>query len=324
MADVEQLIVAGREVVRISSDQLRLDIVPGLGGTAVSLVRLEDETELLWPSPWGLRHPDAYRLPGTAENTMLDSFPGGWQTIFPNGGDSATVNGAEWGFDGEARVAWCDWQQAGSSLILTSRLTRSPFQLTKIISVQDDEITVGETVKNVGDDHLDVMWGSQLILGAPLVGPDTTIDASATLVHPDARQTPDAGYDDILPWPRSYGPGGMINLRSVPPSDQQSTRSAYLSDFSTPAVRVTNPRVGLRVDLSWDGAVWPHLWYQLETGGRRGYPWFGAAYFLSLTPSSSWPALGVHEARRVSASTLRIYPGAARTSHFSVRVSRPA
>lgn len=324
MADVERLQVADREIVRLSSDQLRLDVVPGLGGTAISLVRLSDQAELLWRSPWGLRPAGARPLTGNAESLMLDSLPGGWQTIFPNGGNSAVVNGAEWDYDGEARVAWFDWEQAGSSVILTTRLVRSPFEVTKIISVNDDEVTIGETVKNVGEEHVDVMWGSQLILGPALLGPEMIIDTGATLVRPDPEQAVDATYDDILPWPRSYGAEGMVNLRSLPADNNYLTRSAYLSDFrrvsspGPPMASVTNGR--LRVELSWDVDVWPHLWYRLESGGRSGYPWYGGARFLSLTPSSSWPARGIHEARRVSASSLRIYPGVARTSHLGVRV----
>ena len=148
---------------------------------------------------------------------MLDSFPGGWQTIFPNGGDSAVVDGAEWGVDGEARVAWFDWEQAGSSVILTSRLLRSPFTVTKIISVNADEVTIGETVKNVGERPRRRDVGFAGDLRRPRCWARTRPSTpSATLVRPDPRQTADAGYDDILPWPRSYGPDGMINLRSLP------------------------------------------------------------------------------------------------------------
>ena len=255
MADVERLQVADREIIRLSSDQLRLDVVPGLGGTAISLVRLEDQAELLWRSPWGLRPAAARPLTGNPESVMLDTLPGGWQTIFPNGGDSAVVNGAEWDYDGEARVAWFDWEQAGSSVILKTRLVRSPFALTKIISVNADEVTIGETAKNVGEEHVDVMWGSQLMLGPALLGPEMIIDTGATLVRPDPQLALDATYDDILPWPRSYGPDGMVNLRSLPAADNYLTRSAYLSDFRSapspgaPMATVTNGAAAGRAQL---------------------------------------------------------------------------
>jgi hypothetical protein len=326
VAEVERLRVADREVLRLSSEQLRLDVVPSVGGTALSLVRLEDETELLWSSPWGLRPPSAHSLPGGQESHLYDSLAGGWQSIFPNGGDAAVVDGAEWGFDGEVRLAWFDWEVAGSSVIMKSRLLRSPFTITKILSVIGDEVTIGETVTNIGERHVDVVWGAQVFLGSALLEPGSVLDATASIVRPDPRHAA-ADYEDILPWPRSYDPNGMINLRTLPPPESRVTRAAYLSDFLPSSasggalVTVTNEQRRLRVGFSWDLDALPHLWYRLEAGGTSGYPWYGAAHFLSLTPSTSWPARGLPEVRRISATSLRIHPGVARTAHLSVRVT---
>ena len=322
MVDVERVEVGGREHVTISSEQLRLELVPALGGTIVSLVSLrQPDTELLWRPPWGLRPAGAAALPGSVDTVSLDNHVGGWQTMFPNGSESTIVEGADWPAYGEARLAWCDWQQTGSSVILSSRLLRSPFQFTKTISVQDDEITVGETVKNVGEQHLDVVWGAQLRFGGDLLGPATRFDTRAALVRPDARQTPATGYDDIMPWPRSYASDGLVNLRTLPEPGHGGNRTAYLSDFSAPEASLTNAELGLRVALSWDGDIWPYLWYDLQTGSQAGYPWWGAVRYLALTPCTSWPAADIGEIRRVSATSLRIFPGSARTTHLSVRLS---
>ncbi len=272
------------------------------------MVRLEDQAELLWRSPWGLRPAAAQPLTGDAESLMLDSLPGGWQTIFPNGGDSAVVNGAEWGFDGEARVAWFDWEQAGSSVILKTRLLRSPFAVTKIISVNADEVTIGETVKNVGEEHVDVMWGSQLILGPALLGPETSIDTAATLVRPDPNHAADATYDDILPWPRSYGPDGMVNLRSVPSADE-SAHPVGLPlglpiDSGNPCSaghRDQRPASAAgRAELGPRRLAAPLVSARVRR--PRGLPLVRRRALPLAHASTSWPARGIHEARRVSAS----------------------
>ena len=65
---------------------------------------------------------------------MIDSLTGGWQTLFPNGGDSVFAHGVEWAYDGEVRLTWMDWEFTGSSVRMTGRLVRSPFEITKIIS----------------------------------------------------------------------------------------------------------------------------------------------------------------------------------------------
>ena len=39
-----------------------------------------------------------------------------------------------------------------------------------------------------------------------------------------------AGYDDLMPWPRSYGAESLINLRRVVAPGSDETRLAYLTD----------------------------------------------------------------------------------------------
>jgi hypothetical protein len=320
MADLELTSVRDWQLLRLTTDQISVDVVPGLGGTIVSLRRRSDDLELLWQTPWGLRMRGAASIPGNSEATMMDSFSGGWQSLFPNGGDTATVHGVEWGFDGEARVAPFDWEQAGSSVIMKTRLVRSPFQITKIISLKGGQVTVGETIRNVGGEPIETMWGHQVIFGPPLLSADTVVDAAAAIVHPDPSVSSGSSYDDITPWPRTLISGSMINLRTLPAADSYETRLAYLADFSRPLVSLTNPGLDLAVDLEWDSEAWPYLWYSLEAGRRSGFPWFSDGYFLALTPSSSWPAHGLHDARRESSATLWVSPDEAVSTHLSLTV----
>lgn len=320
MVDLERLSVRDWELLRLTTDAITVDVVPGLGGAVVSLRRRSDDAEMLWSTPWGLRLRGAVSLSGAPEALMMDSFPGGWQTVFPTGDDPASLHGVDSGSDGEARLTPFDWERTAQSVVMTARLVRSPFELTKIISLNGAQVTIGETVKNVGEEVLEVMWGSQVVLGPPLVGPETVVHAAATTVHPDPVVTNNVSYDDIMPWPRTQDSYSTINLRTVPGPESGQTRMAYLSDFNEPTMRVTNPRLGLGVDLEWDGECWPYVWYSLEAGRRAGFPWHGKGYFLALTPSTSWPAHGLADARSVSHSTLWIQPGQASTSHLSVRV----
>jgi hypothetical protein len=112
----------------------------------------------------------------------------------------------------------------------------------------------------------------------------------------------------------------MINLRLMPGPDAAETRLAYLSDFSQPLITVSRPSHRIAIDIEWDADVFPYVWYSMEAGGRSGFPWYRAGYFLSLTPVTSWPAHGVHEARRVSGSTVLIDPREVVTSYVALRV----
>ena len=46
--------------------------------------------------------------PRSSFEAWIESYPGGWQVLLPNGGDAAVENGAEWGFHGEAGVV--EWK----------------------------------------------------------------------------------------------------------------------------------------------------------------------------------------------------------------------
>ncbi|HET8969698.1 MAG TPA: hypothetical protein VFN19_01460 [Candidatus Nanopelagicales bacterium] len=319
MSDPDKLVVRGWEVLRLTSDVLQIDLVPALGGTVISLRRRADDLELLWQTPWGLRHRGSLNLTGSAEAAMYGSYPGGWHPVFPNGGDSATSNGVEWGYDGEARLTWLDWTMDGNAVVLSGRLARSPFTLTRSVGLADDEVTITDTVVNVGAEHLDVMWGQQIAFGEALIGPDTVVVSGSTTVRPDTRVATSASYDDLLPWPRAYGQHAMVNLRGV--GTEAETRLAYLADFTPATIDVRRPSQHLAVRLRWEELAWPYVWYALETGARKGFPWYGAGRFLAFTPATSWPAHGLHDARRVSSSLLRIQPDGSRTAHLSVRVT---
>ena len=320
MVQLEERHVRGWDVLRLSTDALTVEIIPGLGGTVTSVTRRADGAALLWSPPWGLRPRGSRSLPGTLEAQMIDSLAGGWQTLFPNGGDSVFVHGVDWGYDGEARLTWMDWEFTGSSVRMTGRLIRAPFEITKIISVRDHEITVGETVRNVGRERIEAMWGSQLMLGGVLLGRETIVDSAAAVVRPDPQTSPDISYDDLMPWPRSHAPGAMINLSRLPEPESAETRLVYLSDFSRPMISISRPSHRIAIELVWDAEVFPYVWYSMEAGGRSGFPWYCAGYFLSLTPCTSWPAHGLNDARRISNSTVLIDPSEVLTSYVTLRM----
>lgn len=320
MPDLEPLTVRGWDLLRLSTDSVRIDIVPALGGTITSMVRRWDDAELLWTTPWALRHRGSLAVPGNAQASMIDDFPGGWFSLFPNGGDSVVVHGAEWGTHGEARLTWLDWEFTGSALILTGRLIRSPFEFCKVISLRGSQVSVVESVTNVGGERIEMMWGNQVMLGGALIGADTIVDAAANVVHPDPLISRGNDYHDILPWPRSYGANSMLNLRSVPGPDAAQTRLAYLTEFSQGSITVRRPARALGLELNWDLESWPHAWYGFESGGSSGFPWFSKAYYLALTPATSWPGHGVHDARRIAGTTVWMAPGDALTSRLSATV----
>jgi hypothetical protein len=317
----EQFQVRGWPVIRLASASLTVDVLPEYGGTVTSIRRTADDLELLHQTPWGLPHRGLPSMSGTAEVQRYDEDPGGWQSIFPNGGDTVTINGADQGFDGEARVSAFEVTELTDTEInMSTRLRRCPIEMTKIINLDGDSVTVTESVRNVSAEDQDVMWASTVRLAAPLISKDTEIECGTALVRPDAAIRYDADYDDVTPWPRTPGRSSMINLRYLPAPGSEN-RAAYLTDLSESRATITNRAIGCAVTLDWDTDPWPYLWYMLEAGETEGHPWFGSGYFLALSPSSSWPAHGLHDARRISSSALKLIGGEERTARLTLRVA---
>src|SRR5687767_10102209 len=159
----------GWEVIRLRSDSIQVDVVPGKGADILSLKYLPKDLQVLWKSPWGLRHRKGPPPNGDSAVNFLAHYPGGWQMIFPNGGDAAVVDGVELGFHGEASLVPWAWKPADDGIIATTRLHLSPFELRKEVSVRDNRLTVTEVATNVGAKPQEVMWSHHPAFGAPFI-----------------------------------------------------------------------------------------------------------------------------------------------------------
>lgn len=293
----------GWQVHELSSDELAVQVVPGKGGDVLSAQWRATGDELLWQSPWGLRARGSLPTAGSSVAPIIEAYPGGWQTVFPNGGSPCVEDGAEWGMHGEAWTAPWDVISADSAqLTMTTRLVRSPFELTKRVAVAGGRLSVTEAVHNIGRRPVEVMWSHHPAFGPGLAGPETTITTSARrFVTDDARDTP---LGDLEPggsgaWPTARRrDGSTVDVSRLPAHDETVERFGYLTDFDGPAwVELTNQSTGLVGRLSWDAAVLPHAWYWLEAHGTMDFPWFGAVYVFAIEPATSWPGQGIAAVR---------------------------
>ena len=316
----------GWDVVRLANDEIVVDVVPGKGGDILTVAPVGGEN-LLWSSPWGLRPRNGPVAAGSSHAVAMDYYPGGWQTVFPNGGDPCVEHDVEWPFHGEVWTASLDWSADGDDAVaMSTRLVRSPFELTKRVHVAGCTVTVTETVRNVGGHGVDVMWTSHPAFGPPLVDGDCRIDTNAQRFIVDAERDTrsrdlDLGAEGS--WPRVRGRDGEdVDLRRVPAPGAGVDRMAYLTDFAgEPWVTLTNEAAGVAVRLEWDASVQPHAWYWLEANATPGFPWYRAAYVLAIEPASSFPARGLATVRRTTGTQRRIAAGATATSSVSLSVS---
>lgn len=182
---------AGWEIVTLRSADAEVDVLPGKGGDILSARRRADGLDFLWSSPWGLRARGAPSAATDSEGRLMEAYPGGWQTVFPNGGDAARTQNTTWGMHGEVWLTPFDWDvdAAATTIEMRADLVHSPFRIFKRVALDGPRVSVAETITNRGGHPVDVMWSHHPAFGAPFLSPDCVIEAAATRVTVDSSLT---------------------------------------------------------------------------------------------------------------------------------------
>jgi galactose mutarotase-like enzyme len=320
----------GWSVVALTSADLDIEVVPGKGGDILSVRWRAGDVELLWQSPWGLRAHGAMTTSEDEVARLIEAYPGGWQSVFPNGGDAVTEHGVGWGMHGEVWQTPFDWSPVANGIEMRARLVRSPFEVVKTVVLDGPRLSVSETITNVGGEPIEVMWSQHPAFGAPLVGPDLVIETAArAFIVDDARDTPGT---DVVPgargtWPLVPGRGpalvdgsALVDVSRVPAPGAGVDRMGYLGEFIHGHVALRNPALGLSVELDWDAATLPYAWYWLECHASAGFPWYRGVYVLAIEPASSMPAQGIAAVRAKTGTQILIAPGESRTATVDLTV----
>ena len=322
---VEVVEQRGWPIVRLSSDLLEVDVLPGKGGDILAVRWRQLDLNVLWTSPWGLRERGSVPDAADSGTAFLQAYAGGWQTLFPNGGTAVVEQGVELGFHGEATMIPWQWEQTGpSSVVLTTELMRSPFSLRREITVLAGAVEVTETFRNLARTDQPTMWSHHPAFGAPFLDATCRLETGATAVLPDADY--DTAHNDLASgqrsaWPMAVGKDGSeVDLRLAPAPDAVLDRMAYLLDFAEPSYTLTNPSLGLQVAVSWDGEQLPSAWLWTEAAGTQGAPWHQRAYVLAVEPASSYPGSGLGVAKE-NGTALWFTPGQERTVTVRMELS---
>jgi galactose mutarotase-like enzyme len=315
----------GWTVVQLASDRLEVDVLPGKGGDILGVTWRPQELNVLWSSPWGLREKGSVPTAADSRVAFLESYPGGWQTLFPNGGDATEEQGVELGFHGEATMIPWRWEQLDDqSIAMSVELVRSPFSLRRVVRVDGASVTVTEAFKNTSLVDQPAMWSHHPAFGAPFLDSSCRVEVGAASFQADPGY--DTPHTDLMAgetraWPLARSrDGGDIDLREVPSPEAQVDRMGYLLDFTAPWYSITNPQLGLTATVRWDGVTFPYAWLWTEAAGSAGFPWHQRAYVLAIEPASSYPGSGLDVAKE-NGTALWFAPGQEHTVEVSMEIS---
>lgn len=292
--------------LRIENDLLGATILLDKGADIYELVYKPRGVDVLWKTPWGLREPTrGAALSLSSEVTWLEYYPGGWQLLFPNGGDECTYRGVPLTMHGEASlVAWeCVQVAQGAGFAevqLEARLLRSPFRLRRRLRVEQRRpvLQLWERITNEAGEALDYMWGHHPAFGAPFLSAACRVDTGARRLLADSVFTgphnPLQGGQSYA-WPIAETPTGPIDLSRVPGHDEPRFAMGYLTEFESGWYAITHRELGFGVGLSWPVEVFPYAWFWQEMHASPGFPFYKNCYTMAIEPNTSLPGQGLEK-----------------------------
>ncbi len=297
----------GLRLVVLENELLRVGVLAGKGADIVEFNFKPRDLDFVWLNGRGVRNPNNFASTyPDPQGTFLDIYPGGWQDVFPNGGDTSTYAGALFGLHGE--VSSLPWDvhideesESAVAVTFTVRTLKTPYLAEKTLRLEsgDPTVHVSAKVENESDMPLRAMWGQHLAFGRPFLDRTCRIDVPGGLtIHPNEQGHVDQRRlsSESSAWPFAIGAKGeKIDLSQLPepgtPSDW-----AYLSGFTDAWYEVNHPEKAIGMRVEWDAETMPYLWYWQEFGAPTGYPWYGRNYNIGLEPFSSVPTAGIAKA----------------------------
>jgi hypothetical protein len=281
------------DLVQLATEQLSATIDLGRGAEIASIRDSRTDTSILLNTPWAehartlrpvrLAHPAS-----VSEAAWMESYAGGWQTLFPHAGPPAITDGSERHYHGEASsIPWSLDEATGTKATAHADLFTVPVRVQRVVTAAAGCITITDVLTNTSDQVVTYDYQSHPAFGAPFIEDGCTIETDAATYVPDGRH--DLG--EFAPgrpirWPRAESDAGIVDLRTVPGPTARVMRFGWLEDFTTQRVAITNPRLALRATLEWSEPERSRAWLWEEIHAHPFHPWFGRGYAVAVEPST--------------------------------------
>ena len=300
----------------IENDLLSTTVIVDKGADIYRLVYNPSKIDVPWTSPWGIKE-NARGFDSAFDSTTawLEAYAGGWQVLFPNGGDANVYKGAALGFHGEASMKAWDYEilsqgGAAAEVKLWTRLSRSPYTIERWMRVEAGSpiLHIRERVTNHAGEDMDYMWSHHPAYGAPFLSEHCVIDVGTSSFVADDRYAGSANplsLSEAYQWPMA----GDTDMSRVPGDDEVRDILAYFRDFDSGWYGITNVELGVGVGLTWDASVFPYAWFWQEMNATPGFPFYKRSYVMAIEPASSIPGQGLTTVMETSGTHLTLGPG---------------
>ena len=249
-------IVLGKTLtaLEIENDLLSTTVIVDKGADIYRLAYKPKDLDVLWKSPWGIKEQErGFDSAFDSATAWLEAYAGGWQVIFPNGGDATTYKGAALSYHGEASMKAWDYEVVSESdsaleVKMASRLSRSPYTIERWMRVETDSpiLHIRERITNHAGEEMACMWSHHPAFGAPFLSEHCVIDVGTSYFVADDQY---AGFANPLALSQAYQwpMAGDVDMSVVPGPDDERDILAYFQDFESGWYAITNTDMGFGV-----------------------------------------------------------------------------
>jgi len=291
----------GLKTIFLENEKIRVGILADEGTDIFEFLYKPKDIDFMWRSYTGIKNSKFLPSSYMGDGNFLDFYHGGWQELFPNGGESQVYKGAFLPMHGELYTIPWKYQILKDEpeelkIKFTTRTYRTYFYLEKIISLKSGKpiLYIDETVVNESRESMDFMWGHHPAFGPPFLSKNCIIDMPECDVLTDEIDlSPTTGRLSIAhrsKWPVTIGrKNEEIDLSRIPSIDVNSHDRAYIYNFNEGWYAISNQKSKVGFGLVWDREIFKYIWFWQVYGGAVGYPWYSTTYNIAIEPNSSYP-----------------------------------
>lgn len=282
--------INGVRLITVENDDLRVEIVPALGGRITGIYNKQLKKEFLW------RNEGLPIVESEAGDDYDSHFGGGIDELLPND-IPETVDGVEYPDHGELWTCRLDDTWSGNRLLVYGLLPRSGLFYERALTLHTDapEISLEYQIENRSGERRHFLWKLHAALRIGEGDRLVSRAEKARVVYPESSRFPDAGE---FFWPMVRG----VDAAAVP-AKNGSMDFFYLYDSPEGSMGLVSGGGQHLFAYRYDQAVFPYQWYFASYGQFRDH------YTAILEPASAMP-VSVHEASSLGQCSV-LNPGAA-------------
>lgn len=289
------------------NDQLRLKVVPALGGKITELLNKQTGTQFIRTGNLPLSE---MKYPEYGDS-FLPPYAFGFDECFPSvAPDKIRDNGSKKNIPDHGELWTHPWKltRKPEKLVLTIRGKSLNYRLRKEITLHKNQVEFAYRLKNTGDESFDYLWSAHPLLGVQ-AGDEILLPAGTQTVR--VHYTTDKRINDgaIASWPALIN--NEDNYNGVKEKSADFAAKLFVEHPETGKAALYRKQLDESLQVEFDTECIPHLGLWLCYGGWPEDERYSADYTIALEPTTA--ATDVLSEARARKQSIYLAPGEVKT-----------